>query len=116
MRELTTGELRCINESTQGWRMLVDMIADSIGTLPDGLSEHIEELEDGYRAGFDDYYRKAVEAEDGRDADELAADFSEIWDSEHPEYFDMRALFADCSAEGLERAEESFKYAESLIQ
>lgn len=112
MGKLTLGQERTIDESTQSWRMLVYPIMESISSVPDGFKKKIDELDEAYVAGFGEYYTKSIEAEDGRDADEVMSDFDKIWSQDHPEFYDMKLLFAECGDEALEIVERAMKLYE----
>ena len=113
MKELTQGELQYIRDSLNPWEMMVQMLRGQIGTIPEELSEQIEELKRGYLVGFEAYYRE--NAGENPDADALLMAFDRKWGPLHPEFYDMRKLFSGCDKEALKRAEEGFAYLEERL-
>ncbi len=116
MIELTLGQQRAIEESTQGWRMLIASVGGSLSDVPEDLRKKIDGLEADYKKAFGEFYTQAVEAQDDRDDDELADAFDEKWATDHPEFYDMRLLFADCGEDALKAADEVMKYREGLTE
>ena len=116
MIELTLGQQRAIEESTQSWKMLIASVVGSMDSVPEDLSKKIDGLEADYKKAFGEYYAQAIESQDGRDVDELADAFDDKWAGEHPEFYDMRLLFADCGEDALKAADEVMKYREGLTE
>ena len=73
----------------------------------------------GYRqdqgAGGIIYYPNAKENDPSKDLDDIAAEFDELWDGKHPEFYDVRKLFAECDTKELAKAEEAIKDAERYL-
>ena len=116
MRELTEGDLRYINESTNSWQMLVDGIMNSMDNIPEEVTGHIGLLQEQYIEEFGEFFAAAVEAGTDKDADGLLGEFDNKWNTDHPEFYDMKALFSACSKEDLEKAADAIAWAESYIQ
>lgn len=92
MIELTNGELRDINESTNGWMMMVN---DAIGKMTDVSDEtkaRINALGKQFKEELYEFYVAAKEESDEKDADEIFAEFDEKWSKEHPEFYDIQKL------------------------
>ena len=105
MKELTAGEERYIEESANGWNMIMSMITGGIDNVPDEVTKRINELSGAYVSEFKKFYS---EADDTTDADAVHIKFSEKWVADHPEYTDMEKLLAGCSEEDIKRAKEFF--------
>ncbi len=105
MKELTAGEERYIEESVNGWNMLMSMITGGIENVTDDVKKRIVELSETYVAEFKKFYS---EAGDTSDADEVNERFAQKWSAEHPEYTDMEKLLAGCSDKDIKRAKEFF--------
>ena len=115
MYELTMGELRSINESTNVWKMLIRRIQDSMEHVPSPVTDRIKELEELYIRELQEYYPNAKENDPSKDLDDIAAEFDELWDGKHPEFYDVRKLFAECDTKELAKAEEAIKDAERYL-
>ena len=90
MRELTTGEMRMVSESANGWKMVIyQKVGDDIS---DALRERMSQLASGYVAAFMDFYKKAVEKAGDHDPDDIQSEFDEMYQKEHPEFYDIDAL------------------------
>ena len=115
MVELTLGQLRTIQESTQSWRMLLANIEGAMGEVPKDVKKKIDALQEGFINAFGEYYTQSIEANDGRNADDVASDFAKIWSEKHPEFYDVRAIFSGCGEDALRKAEKAISYAESIL-
>lgn len=89
MRELTPGELRYINESTDGWRMY---IYSKKQEMTPEIQERMSELSTAYKEAFYAFYEDALQKGEVYDSDAVLKDFNEIYEKEHPEFFDIDAL------------------------
>ncbi len=92
--ELTTGELRYIGESTDGWRMIVQEAAMQKPGISDAVMDRISKLEDTYQEEFLSFFVREKQSSSSVDADELRSRFDELWNEKHPEFFDMEKLFS----------------------
>ncbi len=109
INKLSEGNQRFLNECTDTWKMIVADVRIWITDIPQSLQDHLDELEKGYREGFTEFCIKANEAGNLTDIDKARNEFEAGWLKEHPDYYDMRALFADCDPEELKKAEETFR-------
>lgn len=112
MYELTIGELRYINESTTIWKMLTQRVKDSMGQVPSEITEKLRESEKAYIEELRKYYIDTKEQGTNKNSDEIAAEFDDLWVEKHPDFYDMRKLFAECNSEELAKAEDAFRFAE----
>ncbi|MBR3305770.1 MAG: hypothetical protein IKI75_00785 [Lachnospiraceae bacterium] len=113
MRELTTGDRRFVSESINSWKMLVNITASALGNISQDVTDHIDDLADSFVKGFSEFYENAPE-DPAKDADDLLAEYEESFITEHPEYADMRLLFADPECDP-QVAEEAFSRADELL-
>lgn len=90
MRELTTGELRYINESTDGWKMYIYSKDQEI--TPE-IQQRMRELSTAYKEAFYAFYEAALQKGEVYDSDAVQKDFDEVYGKEHPEFYDVDALF-----------------------
>ncbi len=94
-KELTTGELRFIEESTDGWRMMVQEAMGKNSGIPDAVMERISELEDSYQEELLNFFVLEKKSSSSINADDIRSRFDEQWNEKHPEFFDMEKLFSD---------------------
>lgn len=92
MITLTTGDLRFINESTSGWRMMVRSAIGFGDDIPETVLERITELEDTYLEKFEEYFIKIRKAYPEATPDQIRDGFDEAFKTDHPEFFDMEML------------------------
>ncbi|MBP5309918.1 MAG: hypothetical protein J6W58_01700 [Lachnospiraceae bacterium] len=92
MIELTSGELRDINESTNGWRMMVDDAIGKMTGVSDETKKHIDALEKQFKEELSEFYMAAKGGSEQIDADDIFAEFDEKWNEEHPEFYDLKRL------------------------
>ena len=90
MRELTTGEMRMLSESANGWKMTIYQKAG--GNISDALTERMDQLASDYEAAYTDYYKKAVEKAGDHQPEDIQTEFDEMYQKEHPEFYDIEAL------------------------
>ncbi len=105
MYDLTAGDIRYIEEVTNTWKMTVNPILDSMESVPESVTGRIAELSEAFRTGFFVFYRDAMDKDDTRLAGEVLNDFVTGWRKDHPEYYDVDRLFAECSEDDLKKAE-----------
>ncbi len=115
MYELTTGDIRTITGATTGWRMYVNPILGSMESVPQEVTDRIQELEDSYRKDFYAFYRDSMDKDKTRLEGEIQRDFEEDWGKKHPEFFDMDLLFAACDKAELEKAEHFINMAKEVF-
>ncbi|MCR5249687.1 MAG: hypothetical protein K6E50_03685 [Lachnospiraceae bacterium] len=108
MKELTIGELRYINEAVNLWKMLVMRIQCSMDHMPESLTDKLNRLEQDFQDQFRAYYQKCRDEGSQKSSDALLDDFEEKWEKIHPDFYDFRKLFAECSPEDLKAAEDMF--------
>ncbi len=89
MRELTLGEKRFIDESTNGWKM--DIYSRNQEITPE-IEKRISELAEAYEDAFYAFYKDALQKEEVLNADAIQRDFDEAYEKEHPEFYDVEAL------------------------
>ncbi len=89
MRELTPGELRYIEESTNGWQMYI--YSKSQMMTPE-LEQRMRELSDAYKDAFYAFYEAALQQSEVIDCEAVHRDFDEAYGKDHPEYYDVEAL------------------------
>ena len=92
MIELTSGELRDINESTNGWRMMINDAIGNMSDVSDETKERIYALEKQFKEELYEFYVAAKGGFKQIDADEIFFEFDEKWNKEHPEFYDMKKL------------------------
>ena len=90
MRELTVGELRFIDESTNDWRMYIYSKVDA--KVAAELQERLRALSDEYKAAFLDFYKKRVEKETYVDAIETKNEFDKFYEKRNPAFYDINGL------------------------
>ncbi len=115
MAELTSGELRYIDESLNTWRFWISEISGYMDEVPAEVKKHIDELSDQFKAEFVKFFAAEKDKNPNPNGGEISAAFDEQWNKEHPEFFDMKALFSGCSASDLEKAAEAIKKAEDFF-
>lgn len=115
MYELTTGDIRTITGATTGWRMYVNPILGSMESVPQEVTDRIQELEDSYRKDFYAFYRDSMDKDKTRLEGEIQRDFEEGWVEKHPEFFDMDLLFAACDKDELKKAEHFINMAKEVF-
>jgi hypothetical protein len=94
--ELTTGDLRYINESANSFRMEAEIESGKYKEVPQELKDRIDELGTVFVSEFGEYFRREREAGNTKNADGLLYDFDESFEKEHPEFYDMEKLFEGC--------------------
>ena len=114
--ELTIGQQRTIQESTMAWSMYLSTVEDAMSEVPKSVRAKIRALEEEYIEAFGEYYTQSIEAGDGRYDNEVEADFVRKWAAEHPEFFDVRTLYAECGEDVLKEAEQAIRNVESTFQ
>ncbi len=112
MDELTIGELRFVNESTNVWNMLTISIMSTMENVPESVKTHLDELGQQYREEFLAYYTKEKK---NAAAEQILGDFDQSWEKKCPEFYDFRKLFSDCSQEDLQKAEEAIQSAQDYV-
>ncbi len=115
MSELTEGELRFIEESTNRWKMNVLRVTEMMDEIPDSVRENIDALEERYKKEFGEFYKAQKGKDEEKDADDLWYEFDNSWDEKCPEFYNVKELFKDCSKEDLKKAEPALKKAEEYF-
>lgn len=92
MIEFTTGDVRFINEVTNGWRMAIDEVLYEKGEPSKELLDRIDSLRKEYQDAFEDYFINARKSGEYGDNDQIKAAFDEEFKKDHPEYYDTALL------------------------
>ena len=90
MRELTAGELRFIDESTNDWRMYIYGKVDAKAAVE--LKESMNVLSEEYKEAFLDFYKKRIEREFYVDGIEVKNDFDKVYKKRNPAFYDINRL------------------------
>lgn len=93
MRELTLGELRCIDESANGWKMYIFQSIQRDLTAEE--KKQMNSLANDYCKAFHEFYKSAVEKQDRVDSDDIHDKFDETYKISHPEFFDFPSLLME---------------------
>lgn len=90
MRELTIGELRFIDESTNDWKMYIYSKCRTRDTAE--LRERINVLSEEYKEAFREFYKKRLEKASFVDSIELKNEFDKVYEKKKPEFYDINTL------------------------
>lgn len=90
MRELTAGELRFIDESTNDWRMYIYGKVEAKAAVE--LKESMNVLSEEYKEAFLDFYKKRIERESYVDGIEVKNDFDKVYKKRNPAFYDINGL------------------------
>ncbi len=92
MIEFTTGDVRFINEVTNGWRMALDERLYEKGEPSQEVLDRVNSLQKEYQDAFEAYFIKARKSGETGDNDEIKAAFDEEFKKDHPAYYDASLL------------------------
>lgn len=90
MRELTTGELRFIDESTNNWRMYI--YSKSGAKAMGGLQEQMNVLSEQYKEAFSEFYKNRIKKDSFADSIEIKNEFDKAYEKKNPAFYDINAL------------------------
>jgi hypothetical protein len=105
MSDFTSGELRAINESLNGWEMAINTIKSYMDNVPEDVIDRIDSVAEGYRKSFREYLIKTRSEGVEQTIDSALGEFDVIYSKENPIVYDFRALFEGCSKEDLDKVE-----------
>ena len=92
MREISMGEMRYLEESANAWKM--EVYGRLKKELTDEEETKIKEMARAYVEAFSDYYKNAIAEDENRDTYDIQSEFDEVYEKEHPEFYDIDALIS----------------------